>query len=112
MSSERESCLVTCNALISEVLEDLLQSRLCYTVFLNSKPSLFVLELTKEPSDCLLFLGDAHFKELAALLQDFYLLEVASQESQDSKAVCLRLKELKQVCEANCIIGIKFRLKQ
>ena len=56
---EREGCLVTSDALVSKVLEDLLQSRLCYTVFLNSQVSLVVLELSKDPSDCLLILGDA-----------------------------------------------------
>lgn len=56
---EREGCLVTSDALVGKVLEDLLQSRLCYTVFLNSQVSLVVLELSKDPSDCLLILGDA-----------------------------------------------------
>ena len=58
VSYESESCLVTCNTLVSKVLEDLLQSCLCYTVFLNSKASLFHLKLTKEPADSLLFLGN------------------------------------------------------
>jgi len=56
---EREGCLVTSDALVGKHLEDLLQSRLCYTVFLNSQVSLVVLELSKDPSDCLLILGDA-----------------------------------------------------
>ena len=77
MRYESEGSLVTGDALVRKILEYLLQSRLCYTVLLNSKAALFMLQLTEEPSDGLAVLRYTKFEEFAALFEDLNLIEVA-----------------------------------
>ena len=64
---ECESCLITSDALIGEVLEDLLESCLLYTILLDAEVFPFELELAEEPADGLAFLGHAKLEEFTAL---------------------------------------------
>lgn len=94
MRPEREGCLVTCDALVGETLKDLLQCRLCDTVFLDAETALFVLQSPEEPPNGLLLLGHTQFEELTTLFQDLDLLEAPGQVDQYSEAVCLCFQEL------------------
>ena len=66
--NERESCLIAGDALIGEVLEDLLESCLLYAILLDAEVFPFKLELAEEPADGLAFLGNAKLEEFTALL--------------------------------------------
>ena len=68
ISSKGEGSLVTCDALIGKVLEDLLKGCLCHTVLLNAKVSLFSLEATEEPANSLVLLWHSQLEVLTALL--------------------------------------------
>jgi hypothetical protein len=76
--AEGEGSLVTSNTLQSEALEDLFQGRLRHAILLDAQATLLVLKLSEEPADGLVFFGDAELEELAALLQQLDLLEVAA----------------------------------
>ena len=103
---EGEGCLVTCNRLVGEVLEDLLEGRLRDTVLSDAQLSLALLELAEEPADSLQLLGDAQLEELTALLQHLHLGKVVRQEVDDVHAQDLGLQELKQVAQPHCVIFI------
>ena len=62
--TEGESSLVTGNALIRKVLEDLLQRGLAHAVLLDTKATLLMLELTEEPADRLFLLGHKGHRHL------------------------------------------------
>ena len=86
---ESEGSFVTCDTLISEVLEDLFQSCLANTILLNTKQALFLLKLSKEPSNGLVFLGNPHLEEFSTVFEDLDIGDIPSQESQDAKTVGL-----------------------
>ena len=107
-----ECCYVAGNTLIGEVLEDLLQSGLRHAILFYAKVSLFTLETTEEPSDSLAFLWHAKLEEFTALLEDFNLVEVASQELQDAKSVSLSCKVLQKVTKADLIVVVDLGLNE
>ena len=106
-SNERESCLIAGDALIGEVLEDLLESRLLYTILLDAQIFPLKLELAEEPADGLAFLGHSHLEKLAALFKDLNLLEVPCQVCQDAEAVRLGLQVLDEVAEAHLSVVVQ-----
>ena len=109
--TEGESSLVTGNTLIGEVLEDLLQSCLRYTVLLNVEASLLVLKLAEQPSDSLVFLGHAKFEELSALLKNLYLLKVRGKEVDDGESEELSSVPLNEVNQPDFSSRVRFGLQ-
>ena len=105
--NEGESCLIAGDALIGEVLEDLLESRLLYTILLDAQVFPLKLKLAEEPADGLAFLGHSHLEKLAALFKDLNLLEVPCQVCQDTEAVRLSLQVLDEVAEAHLSVVVQ-----
>lgn len=56
---EREGCFIAGDALVSEVLENLLESRLGHTVLLDAQVFPVGLELAEKPANRLTFLWHA-----------------------------------------------------
>ena len=112
MGNECEGGLVTRDALVSKVLEDLFKCRLRHAVLFDSKTTLFMLQLAEEPADSLVVLGHAKFEKFAALLEDLNLLEVAHQEMKNSETVGLRAEEHDEVSQTHLTIPIKTGLER
>jgi len=87
LEMESEGCLVSGDALISEVLEYLLEGGLRHAILLNVQARFVLLELTKEPPNRLIFLRHSQFEELTAVLKQLNLFEVFSKESDELEAV-------------------------
>ena len=104
----RERSFVTCDTLVSEGLEDLFQSCLRDTVFLDAKSALIVLQMTEEPANSPALLGHTEFEELTALLKHLNLFEVACQVVNDLEAVRHCLQELQEISEADLSMIICF----
>ena len=103
---ECKGSLVTRNALVGKVLEDLLKCGLGHTVLLDAQISLLLLKLSEKPANGLTFLGHAEFEEFTALLEDLNLLEVACEVCEDPEAIRLCFQELEKVDQAHLTIGI------
>ena len=108
---ESEGSLVAGYALVSEVLEDLLESRLRDTVLFDAKSFLVFFKSPEEPANGLVFFGDAQLEEFTALLKDLDLLEVVRQEVQNLQAAFLCFQELDQVSEADFALVVQISLK-
>lgn len=110
LGDERVGGLVTCDALIGKVLEDLLECRLADTVLLNTQWTLCLLELAKEPADGFVFFWNSQFKEFTTVFKDLNVTEVTGQEPQDTKTVSLSFQELENVDQADLslIVEVSF----
>ena len=108
LGDERVGGLITSDALICKVLEDLLKCRLADTVLLNTKCTLCLLELAKEPTNGFVFFWNSKLEEFTTVFKDLNVTEVTGQEPQDTKTVSLSFQELEQVDQANLSLIIEF----
>jgi len=109
---ESEGSFIACNALVSEVLEDLLKSCLRDAVLFDSQLFLVFFKSTEEPADSLVLFGDAQLEEFTALLEDLDLVEVVRQEVKNLEAAFLCFQELDQVSEADFAVSVQLSLKR
>lgn len=108
--TERVGSFVACDALVGEALEDLLEGRLGDAVLLDAELLLFLLKLTKEPSNGLVFLGHAKLKEVTALLEELDRSEIAADKIDDLEAAFQGVEVIEQVSETHLALWVRLSL--
>ena len=84
------------DALISEVLEDLFERSLAYTVLLDVHFLLVCLDLTEQVANGLVLARHSNLVEVAALLDKLNLIELTGQQGNKLEAVHLDEEVLEQ----------------
>lgn len=104
--SECESSLVI-HALLSEVLEDLLEGRLAHAILSDAVFFFLTFDLTEQVANRLVFLRYSDLVEVTALLKELDLRELLGQELDEPEAILLRVEELDQTLQAHLSLRVK-----